>query len=492
MEYVALYRKYRPKNYNDVYGQETIVKTLKNVVKNKRVTHAYLFVGPRGTGKTTVARIFSKAINCKNSTNGESCEKCDVCLTEKNESTVDIIELDAASNNGVDEIRELKEKVNTLPVIAKHKIYIVDEVHMLSTSAFNALLKTLEEPPKHVIFILATTEPQKLPDTILSRCQRFDFGLVNKNEIERFIKNISQKEKIKISDEAVEEISNISRGSLRDAISLLDQISIYSDESIGIDEVIDVTKTISKKEIEEIVLNIYQKEINAILKKSDEMGKRGIDFLYVIEKIGISIFEKMLDSYKKNSSNRINYKIVENINKIISQVKNSDNKKGNFEIGLINLMGMVDKNKDEETEIGQGAININNILVTATKKELLEIKEGWNGLEEQMFAKEDKKIIDILKRSIPVAVSLEGLIVACIDKSDFRRVVEEKAKCKEIICSAIRSIKHLEFIMQEKWQQNREVYLQKIKSGQIKYIEDAKKTVEFEEFSEIIEVEKEK
>ncbi len=196
--YQALYRKYRPKDFDEMIGQDVIVKTLKNSIEKNKISHAYLFTGPRGTGKTSAAKIFAKTINCKNLINNMPCENCDCCKQFNSQQNIDIIEIDAASNNGVDEIRELKNKVNLVPSISKYKVYIIDEVHMLSTSAFNALLKTLEEPPSHVIFILATTDPHKVLPTILSRCQRFDFKKVSENKIYERLSYILEKEKIEI------------------------------------------------------------------------------------------------------------------------------------------------------------------------------------------------------------------------------------------------------------------------------------------------------
>ncbi len=228
MAYKALYRKYRPQTFDEVVGQEHITKTLKHQVESGNVSHAYLFTGSRGTGKTSTAKIFAKAVNCPNSKNGIPCFKCDVCKSLDDASNVDVMEIDAASNNRVDEIRDIREKVKFLPVNGKYKVYIIDEVHMLTDQAFNALLKTLEEPPAHVIFILATTEVHKLPATILSRCMRFDFRLIDVETLTNLVRNIFDKENIKYEEDALKQIAIAGEGSARDTISIADSVSAFS------------------------------------------------------------------------------------------------------------------------------------------------------------------------------------------------------------------------------------------------------------------------
>ncbi len=248
----ALYRVYRPKTFEDVVGQEHIVKTLKNQIKNNNIGHAYLFSGTRGTGKTSTAKIFARAVNCLNPNNEEPCNECEICVDTLNDNIMDIVEIDAASNNSVDDIRELRESVKYTPSKAKYKVYIIDEVHMLSQGAFNALLKTLEEPPSYVIFILATTEPHKIPATILSRCQRFDFKRVSSRDIANRMAYICEKENIQAEEKALSLIARNSQGALRDALSILDQCMSFGNEKIEYNDVIELLGTVNIDELFEL------------------------------------------------------------------------------------------------------------------------------------------------------------------------------------------------------------------------------------------------
>lgn len=253
MAYKALYRSYRPSKFSEVVGQKHVIQTLKNAIKEKKTSHAYVFSGLRGIGKTTIARILAKAVNCKNSVDGEPCNACANCLAIMNNETTDIIELDAATNNGVDEIRNILDRVNFLPSSLDKKVYIIDEVHMLTTQAFNALLKTLEEPPAYVMFILCTTEPHKIPLTILSRCQRFDFKQLTIEELIFELKKISEKEHIQISDEALLAIAESAEGGMRDALSILDQANVYADGNINVEDVNSITGNISNQKLIELI-----------------------------------------------------------------------------------------------------------------------------------------------------------------------------------------------------------------------------------------------
>ncbi len=273
--YLALYRKYRPTTFDGVIGQEHITTSLKNQIKNDAISHAYLFCGTRGTGKTSVAKIFAKSINCENPVNGSACGKCATCLALNDPSNLDILEIDAASNNRVDEIRELREKVKYPPVNGKFKVYIIDEVHMLTDSAFNALLKTLEEPPKHVVFVLATTEVQKLPATILSRCLRFDFKLVGLTDLENHLKRIFNDSGIKFDDSAVSLIARLGEGSVRDTLSIADMCVAYTNKNITYDAVLNAVGAIDKNALGALAGHILKGDVHNLLNELNVIIEKG-------------------------------------------------------------------------------------------------------------------------------------------------------------------------------------------------------------------------
>lgn len=276
MSYLALYRKYRPWVFEDVVGQEHIVKTLQNQIKADRVSHAYLFTGSRGTGKTSVAKIFARAVNCEKPVNGSACMECESCKKIQEGGNINIIEIDAASHNGVDNIREINEEVKYSPAVGKYKVYIIDEVHMLSGGAFNALLKTLEEPPAHVIFILATTDPQKIPVTILSRCQRFDFKRLTAKQIETRLMEYMVKESIEIEEDALNYIARLADGGMRDALSLLEQcISFYFNEIITLDKVLYITGAVDSRLIFEMIDAISQYDSKKAIEICDMVNTSG-------------------------------------------------------------------------------------------------------------------------------------------------------------------------------------------------------------------------
>jgi len=309
MSYIALYRNYRPASFKDVAGQSHIITTLKNQVENNKTSHAYIFSGKRGIGKTTIARILAKAVNCLNPVNGEPCGECEHCKLINSNETPDIVELDAASNNGVEEIRNLLDKVNFLPSSLNKKVYIIDEVHMLSNSAFNALLKTLEEPPLHVMFILATTEPYKIPETILSRCQRFDFQQLTISEIVDKLKEIIKEENISISEEALIAIAESAEGGMRDAVNTLDQCSTYSEGTIEISDVDYLTGKVSDDYLIQLVQSFNKKDSEDALKTIDLLLNSGKDVSRIVTNLITFLKDTLL---YKSASNIIEEKNIYN------------------------------------------------------------------------------------------------------------------------------------------------------------------------------------
>ena len=285
MSYTALYRKFRPLKFSEIVGQEHITQTLKNQIMAGRVGHAYLFNGGRGTGKTSAAKVLARAINCLNPQEGEPCNECEICKAALEGSLTDVVEMDAASNNSVEDIRSIREEVNFLPTVAKYRVYIIDEVHMLSTGAFNALLKTLEEPPAHVKFILATTEPQKLPATILSRCQRFDFKKIPDSDIERRLKYICEESKIDITDEALKLIAVLSEGAMRDALSILERCVQDGSDKIDEGKIKELVGIPKLALISKIVKSVFEYDVNGAIEAVNQVINEGKDLNNVLWEI---------------------------------------------------------------------------------------------------------------------------------------------------------------------------------------------------------------
>ena len=285
MSYLALYREFRPQTFDEVVDQKHIVETLKNQVLTQKIGHAYLFCGTRGTGKTSCAKIFARAVNCLDPKNGSPCGKCEICKSIQSNGNLDIVEIDAASNNGVDQIRDLREKVNFLPTVAKYKVYIIDEVHMLTENAFNALLKTLEEPPEHVIFILATTEPEKIPATILSRCMRFDFKLIDTKSLTNHLKNIFDKIGIRYQESALDLIAKAGKGSVRDTLSIAELCKSFAEKELTIENVAECLGYTDSQTINKIAKAIVQKNGQVIIIEVEKLYQSGKNLAVLIDEL---------------------------------------------------------------------------------------------------------------------------------------------------------------------------------------------------------------
>ncbi len=318
MAYQALYRKWRPRTFDSVIGQDDITDTLKNAIKRGTISHAFLFAGPRGTGKTSCAKIFAKALNCTNLQNGEPCNKCANCLAADKGAMADIMEIDAASNNGVDEIRDIRDKVKYAPTQGKYKVYIIDEVHMLSMGAFNALLKTLEEPPEHVVFILATTELQKVPATIISRTQRYNFKRISQADLEKRMKYILEQEKISYEDKALAVIAQVADGGMRDALSILDQLLSFDKNKVEYDSALEITGFAAKEKIEQILLAILNEDATKALSLAQTELANGASTKNILDEL-IEMATNALMVIKTNDSSQnlfLNDDFIEQIKEV--------------------------------------------------------------------------------------------------------------------------------------------------------------------------------
>lgn len=367
--YHALYRKYRPVDFNSVVGQDSIIKTLKNSIKNHNFSHAYMFFGPRGTGKTTVSKIFARNINCLNSKDGIACEECSACKVSFSKDCVDIIEIDAASNNGVDEIRDLKNKISLVPSELKYKVYIIDEVHMLSIGAFNALLKTLEEPPEHAIFILATTDPQKVPETIISRCQCFSFKRISDKAIVDRLKYVCSSENIDVEEDVLENIALLSDGGLRDALGSLDKLVSYTENKITMDDFNEVNGVISSKDMDIFLSDILSGNIPNVLTsiaKFNDSGKNLIQIMSQLINFSRDIVVNYYISNKEyNFSIDVVQKFVNILNEKMFDIKKSGNTKIYIEMLLLKFINDYVNLNTEIVEKSSFAKEINkNVSVT--------------------------------------------------------------------------------------------------------------------------------
>ena len=391
MSYQALYRKYRPSTLNDVIGQDVVIQILKNALLNNKVCHAYMFSGPRGIGKTSIAKLLAKAVNCTNLEDGDACGKCENCVSINEGSCPDIIEIDAASNNGVDEIREIKNKVNLVPNQLKYKVYIIDEVHMLSIGAFNALLKTLEEPPEHVIFILATTDLHKVPTTIISRCQCFEFHRISNVNIVSRLKYICEAENIRIEDNVLEMIANLSDGGLRDAVGMLDKLNAYSNSSITIDDFEKVNGIVSKEQKIQFLNYIQASDISNTINFLDSIYDNGKDFVLFVQDLLYLCKDLIVNYYINNDSQYdsnflISFSIL--LNDLLKEIKFSSDIKTIVEIYFLNYMNKNANIQNNEKTEAKSDISIPNSSEDIKNTEKTDINDNNSHLESEIISRE--------------------------------------------------------------------------------------------------------
>lgn len=457
--YQSLYKKYRPRLFDNIVGQEKVVEVLKNQIKNDRTGHAYLFTGVRGTGKTSIAKIMAQAVNCPNLKDGNPCNECKICKSILEGNNTDIIEMDAASNNGVDDIRSIKDEISFLPTSSKYRVYIIDEVHMLSMGAFNALLKTLEEPPSHVKFILATTEPQKLPATIISRCQRFEFIKIDEEKIYGLLKKIAVEMNIKIEDNALKLISILARGSARDGISILESISNLSGE-IKVKDVRNIIGMPETKMIINVFKNILLSDSKTLIKNINLLfneGKEPITILtellnvitacYLEESVTLSTYDeeerKMIAKYFNLDKIEV-YKIIKDILNIISDAKYIEDKKI---IVLSGILEILEKNRNNKYLVNSVKnienINVENVLAKTLKEDVETENKKEKIVEERI---ETDKDINAQKEE-KIDITIEN------KKGELEKVKENKEIIKEKI-SIVKEEKNREYQEETKLKNN--------------------------------------
>ena len=487
------------------------VNDSKNVIKNNKLTHAYLFVGPRGTGKTSIAKIFAKTINCLHPEDGLSCEKCDICISNNSNENVDVIEMDAASNNGVDEIREIRNHITLLPTVSKYKIYIIDEVHMLTTGAFNALLKTLEEPPEHIIFILATTEPHKIPLTIMSRCQSFEFKPIPVATIKERLKYICAQENINIDDKSLNLIAEESNGGLRDAVSMLDQLNAYADGNIKYEDVLILNGRINDDEIEKFMTEMVNDDLNSVFTKIESWQEEGKNFIYICEDFIRFLRNELIKFKLENNSNIVNLigenktiEVIMILNKISNDMKISKDKKVLFDVTIINITNIlkskqmfenntytskninIENKTPEKVEIKEEkpqtvevpiketkdytlydelmSIRLNNTLGIADKKSKIEYENAVENLKNDISDLNKLKIINLLDDTKITAGSKDGIILTTDSDNILHDLYDNMELLEESLESLLGKKVKVCILLDELWNKKRIIYVEKIKN----------------------------
>lgn len=510
MSYLALYRKYRPDNFNDIAGQKYVIKTLKNEIMNDKISHAYLFYGPRGTGKTTMAKAFAKLVNCFNLDLLNPCEACDSCLLFNKKSNPDIIEIDAASNNGVEEIRTIRENVSLMPSVSKYKVYIIDEVHMLSSGAFNALLKTLEEPPKHVIFILATTEFYKVPETVVSRCQTFEFERISENEIVDRLKYISSMENIKVDDETLGLIAKYSNGGLRDSISMLDKLASVSDD-IKASDYYELKGVTSEDEIVILLKSIFSYSVNEVFDLLNKFNSNGKSLFLIVQKL-IEYFKdciiKGFDELNDSMDVDVYYNVLDILLKTQIDAKNLDDPNVVIQVGILKIVNLFRKDdtkiisreiilekkcapntengtnevkkKEKLPNIGKNDIKIvydevivNNALATADKNFLESIREKWYLFNNYLNSDEYSSVVSYLLDSNLRVVGSSDVIISVSYDSVLLNVNKCLLKITELFNIVMEKAYNIVFVTDEQWKAIKDKYVLDRKKGIIYTVRSA-------------------
>ena len=501
MSYQALYRKYRPSTLKDVIGQDVVIKILENAVSNNKVGHAYLFSGPRGIGKTTIAKALAKTVNCLEPINGDSCEKCANCNSINSGFCPDIIEIDAASNNGVDEIREIKNKISLVPTELKYKVYIIDEVHMLSIGAFNALLKTLEEPPEHVIFILATTDPQKVPSTIISRCQCYEFHRISNKDIIERLKYICKEEKINIDDDVLDRIATLSDGGMRDSIGMLDKLTAYSNSNITLDDFEKVNGIVSTVEKEKFINDIHNKNILDIIKFIDNIYDNGKDLIIFTQDLLKICKDKCIDYYVNNTNDDIEFllKLSNLLNDVLKDIKTSPNVKTILEINILSFLNVIKESNtqktvekenttvpaaetkqidndivveksetDEQEEYIDFKQIINNCFARANKHEKQMFESKWNSINDYALDSKYGAAASFVSDGIVRVVGEEELIISFAYESMVNRGINLLDLIQDLFEKIYNKKYDIAFITNDEWDKEKKEYINNKNNG-VKY-----------------------